>query len=482
MRTSTRRRSSRRCAPAWRRARTRWWRRRRRGSWRISTTSAARPRRRRRCGPRWVCCRTTFVIGPFGEGRASLNAAFPPETEPAAPDLTKTYPGKTHEVGWRSGDAAMRDGVLYLDGMLRPADQAVAYAVAFVRSERDRAAVLRLGSPGPIKVWVNGAAVFTHDVVRPPSLDQDAVGIRLGRGWNRILIKTVHQRRRLAVVRARHGRRRDVAAGCATTSGAPPLPATMARRASASAPRADTLDALLERRARRLGAAGGRAWVDLARVLAWTTPRDRDDRAASVAFAQAFKLLQPTGSAVAPPEPALRLAAAEATDDDDERRRMLEQAVDAQPPPQWRALLLARRGRHGARGPPRRAGAGGVARGAGDRSRVLAGGAGDRPGRSGRRAAADRRDPPGGAARVQSGAAARAARGRAPVRRRGPAARGRSRAGRSRAGPAAGHGPDAPAVDPGAPPRRRRRGADAAGGGGGAAARRALAGDRARRA
>src|SRR3982751_6516613 len=131
-----------------------------------------------------------FVIGPFGEGRASLNAAFPPETEPAAPDLAKTYPGKTHEVSWRSGDAAMRDGVLYLDGMLRPADQAVAYAVAFVRSERDRTAVLRLGSPGPIKVWVNGAAVFTPDVVRPPALDQDAVGIRLGHGWNRIVIKT----------------------------------------------------------------------------------------------------------------------------------------------------------------------------------------------------------------------------------------------------------------------------------------------------
>ena len=286
----------------------------------------------------------TFVIGPFGEGRASLNAAFPPETEAAAPDLTKTYPGKTHEVGWRSGDAAMRDGVLYLDGMLRPADQAVAYVVAFVRSERDRAAVLRLGSPGPIKVWVNGAAVFTHDVVRPPSLDQDAVGIRLGRGWNRILIKTVISDGAWRLF-ARVTDAAGTSLGLRDDVGAPPLSATMARRASsASAPRADTLDALLERRARRLGAAGGRAWVDLARVLAWTTPRNRDDRAASVAFTQAFKLLQPTGSAVAPPEPALRLAAAEATDDDDERRRMLEQAVDAQPPPQWRALLLARVG------------------------------------------------------------------------------------------------------------------------------------------
>jgi transglutaminase-like putative cysteine protease len=40
----------------------------------------------------------------------------------------------------------------------------------------------------------------------------------------------------------------------------------------------------------------------------------------------------------------LRLAAADATDDDDERRRLLEQALEAQPPPQWRALMLARLG------------------------------------------------------------------------------------------------------------------------------------------
>jgi len=284
-----------------------------------------------------------FVIGPFGEGRASLNAAFPPETEAAAPDLVKTYPGKTHEVGWRPGDAAMRDGVLYLDGMLRPADQAVAYAVAFVRSDRDRPAVLRLGSPGPIKVWINGAVVFTHDVVRPTWLDQDAVNIRLGKGWNRILIKTVISEGAWRLF-ARVTDAAGTSLGLRDDVGAPPAAGTLARRSVQPASRADTLDGLLERRARRLGAAGGRAWADVGRVLAWTTPRDRDDRAATAAFAQALKLLQPAGSPVAVAEPALRLAAADATDDDDERRRMLEQAIDAQPPPLWRALLLARLG------------------------------------------------------------------------------------------------------------------------------------------
>jgi cellulose synthase operon protein C len=278
-----------------------------------------------------------FVIGPFGEGRASLTTPFPPEQERALPELGKSYPGKAHEVTWRVAEAAVRDGVLILDGLLRPADQAVAYALAFVRSDRDRPAALRLGSPGPIKVWVNGAEVFSRDVVRSAALDQDAAGIRLGRGWNRILIKTVITDgawRLFARVTDAAGVPLGLEEGAVL-----PAAGALAARGSQPAPRVDALDVLLERRAKRLGRAGGPAWVDLARVLAWTTPRDRDERAASVAFAQAFRRLPPPG-----PEPALRLAAAEATDDDDERRRMLEQALDAQPPPKWRALLLARLG------------------------------------------------------------------------------------------------------------------------------------------
>jgi len=88
---------------------------------------------------------------------------------------------------------------------------------------------------------------------------------------------------------------------------------------------------------------GGAAWADLARLLAWRTSRDRDARAATTAFARALERLSPPGPTPRA-EPALRLAAADATDDDDERRRLLEQALEARPPPQWRALLLARLG------------------------------------------------------------------------------------------------------------------------------------------
>ncbi len=279
-----------------------------------------------------------FVIGPFGEGRASLDTVFPPELEAAAPALGKTYPGKSHEVGWRAAEAGVRDGVLVLDGLLRPSDQGVAYVATFVRSDRERAAALRLGSPGPVKVWVNGGLVFRHDVVRSPALDQDAVGIRLGRGWNRILIKTAISEGAWRLY-ARITDPAGVTLALDNDVGAPPAPGALARRSAQAAPKVDALDALLERRARRPGPGGGAAALDLGRFLAWTTPRDRDDRAATSAFWQAFKRL-PAASI----EPAARLAAADATDDDDERRRMLEQALDAHPPPAWHALLLARLG------------------------------------------------------------------------------------------------------------------------------------------
>src|SRR5262249_45817892 len=132
-----------------------------------------------------------WVVGPFGEGRSSFDEIFPPEAEPDGPDPARRYPGKAREVGWRKADGAVRDGVLFIDGLLRPDTQAAAYAVTFVRSERAQVAALRLGAPGPVKVWVNGAQVLARDVVHVPALDQDAAPVRLQKGWNRILVKSV---------------------------------------------------------------------------------------------------------------------------------------------------------------------------------------------------------------------------------------------------------------------------------------------------
>ncbi len=293
----------------------------------------------------------TFVIGPFGEGRPSFKTPFPPEGERDAPELGRVYPGKLREVGWRRADAALRDGALLLDGLLRPNDQAVAYVAAFVHSDADRQAALRLGSPGPLKVWVNGALVFERDVTRAATLDQDAAGVRLGRGWNRILIKTVVVDGAWRLY-ARLTDPNGAPLRFANAPGPPPAKSTwvVARKGSRSASPVGvwTLDAQLQRRAKAAGSGAGaaEAWLDLARYLAWAGPRDRSERAAAEAVRHALAL-RPSFSAF--------LLAADVAADEDERRRDLERALDlasragasGESEPisiGWRALLLARLG------------------------------------------------------------------------------------------------------------------------------------------
>ena len=152
-RTSRRRRSRRRSArglgagraPAGRRA----------GGlscWRISATSAARARRRLRCASGLGFLAHPLRDRPVRRGARQLPDGVPARGRAARrPSLDPhAIAGKSRDVGWRAGDAAVREGALYLDGLLRPDDQAVAYVAAFVHSDRDRAggAADRLAGPG----------------------------------------------------------------------------------------------------------------------------------------------------------------------------------------------------------------------------------------------------------------------------------------------------------------------------------------------
>jgi transglutaminase-like putative cysteine protease/tetratricopeptide (TPR) repeat protein len=178
--------------------------------------------------------------------------------------------------------------------------------------------------------------VFANDVVRPAVLDQDAAPVRLGRGWNRILIKTV-------VVDGawRLYARLTEPSGAPLHLGAqaevpPSNTKWVTARRSGATPAVVSLDGLLERRAKASGGqASAEAWLDLARALAWIAPRDRDAHAAADA-AQRSLAARPTLGGY--------LVAAEVADNDDERRRDLEAASELTTSPPWHALLLARLG------------------------------------------------------------------------------------------------------------------------------------------
>ena len=284
----------------------------------------------------------------------------------------RTTPGKTHEVGWRAADAAVRDGVL-LPGRPAASRRSGGRLRRDVRAQRPRSAGRAAPRLARADQGLGQRRRRLHARRRPPR------GAGPGRGRHPARPRLEpdpdqdrDHRRRLAPLRARHGRRRARRSRLDEQRRARRRP-TRWRGAGRSRRRGSTRWRRCSNGGR--GGSGGRAdrpgpiWRACSpgrrRAIATTGPRRRRSRAA-------FELLSPPGPTPRP-EPALRLAAADATDDDDERRRMLEQALDARPPPQWRALLLARLG-VAARAARREAeGAGGVARSAGDRSRVLGG-------------------------------------------------------------------------------------------------------------
>jgi tetratricopeptide (TPR) repeat protein len=283
-----------------------------------------------------------WVVGPFGEGRAAQSQAFPPEMEKALPAPGRTYRGKLGDVAWRSGDALVRDGTLFLDGMLRPDTQGTAYVVAWAHSARDQDVALRFASPGPVKIWVGGALVVARDVVRAPAFDQDAAPARLRRGWNRILVKTTVTELpwRLALrVTEPAGRALDVG------DGALPPGAAEVAAARGRAPAVATLEAALRARASRQPSA--EAFTDLGRYLAWAEPGDRERREASAALETSRERRA---------SPAALLLLADVARDEDERRRALEGALALTEPAEkvdgpgaedaraLRALVLARLG------------------------------------------------------------------------------------------------------------------------------------------
>ncbi len=134
------------------------------------------------------------ICGPFDNERGGgVQTAYEPETKV---DLAGRYRGKARDVGWFFPFAPADDAGLDLDAILRPNDEAVAYALAYVRSGANETlkATLRIGSDEGVKVWWNDALVLSRDVNRVSELDQDAVPVHLPPGWNKLLVKVAERK------------------------------------------------------------------------------------------------------------------------------------------------------------------------------------------------------------------------------------------------------------------------------------------------
>ncbi len=267
-----------------------------------------------------------WVLGPFdAQGRSALDRAFAAESDLASldPRETTAFRGKEREVRWRRAPGEVFvQGRLFLDGMLRPDSDAVAYVLSYLRSDRDRWVALRLGSPGPTKVWMGQHEVLSKDVVRPADFDQDAAPVFLRRGDNRLLIKTVITRGawRLSVRLTELDGRPLVG-----VSSSAEVPAKLAEgEPPPTAKPVLELGKLLRDRAqgRLKGDAAASAWLDYARFLSLVSPADDGLRAAEEAAKQAAAVPGARSAAV----DALLFLGDVAREDDD-RRAALQRAL-----------------------------------------------------------------------------------------------------------------------------------------------------------
>ncbi|MCA8922695.1 MAG: DUF3857 domain-containing protein [Planctomycetes bacterium] len=136
---------------------------------------------------------TFALVGPFDNERGTgFSSPGPVEAQPF--DFNARFPGKGREVGWKLQPVASPpQGMIDLDALFTPNDQALAYALTALYAEQDTEVALRWGSDEASRLWVNGQPAPAADVRRPYRPDQNVVGVLLRQGWNHVLLKVGEQ-------------------------------------------------------------------------------------------------------------------------------------------------------------------------------------------------------------------------------------------------------------------------------------------------
>lgn len=131
------------------------------------------------------------IVGPFPyeAGAALEGQRFAPES--GTPDLDRTYEG-VHgaPVAW-SAVSPRDDGTIDLRAAFGQ-DNRIAYGVTFLRSPRAQPVSLKVWSDDGVEIWLNGARIHLHDVVRALDLGPDMVAGTVRAGVNTLLVKVAN--------------------------------------------------------------------------------------------------------------------------------------------------------------------------------------------------------------------------------------------------------------------------------------------------
>ena len=80
-------------------------------------------------------------------------------------------------------------GFLDFRHTLTPNRRVVAYASGYLYSDKEKTAVLKIGSDDGMKIWLNHQLVFNRHIHRGAHLDQERVVVKLKKGMNPCLVK-----------------------------------------------------------------------------------------------------------------------------------------------------------------------------------------------------------------------------------------------------------------------------------------------------
>ena len=127
-----------------------------------------------------------LIIGPFGKDmNGPISRSFPPEEKI---DLTRGYKDGWQELRWRPVRRKEPHSILDPFKHVYP-NNGIPYLLCQVHSAVSRNAVLSVLAGAEIKIWCNGVLAL-DDTSRNEHLSvHRRTGIRLEKGWNRILVK-----------------------------------------------------------------------------------------------------------------------------------------------------------------------------------------------------------------------------------------------------------------------------------------------------
>ncbi len=131
------------------------------------------------------------IVGTWDNDQGKgFDQVLPPEERPG---LEETYEGRFGKLVWRPSAPLDPRGRLDLGSLMTPSKFAVAFAQGRVEATADGFYQLRLYSTGPLKVWVDGALLFSASLLDRSVWDNVIVPLKLSKGAHTVLIKSAHR-------------------------------------------------------------------------------------------------------------------------------------------------------------------------------------------------------------------------------------------------------------------------------------------------